>query len=95
MDVEKIDFDVNDFKFRAAYGSYEEAFDEAGSDEEKIELNKLVTVLKKGEISYPDFYKNLRGRDKWYRFHRTRISTTRKYAYRKNQQKNARIERHK
>lgn len=94
-EVEKLVFEIDDFKFNAAYKAYQEAFNKAESDEEKMELNDMVKNLSEGEISYPDFYKYLRGRDQWYRFHRTKINTTRKYAYRKKQQEKARIERHK
>jgi hypothetical protein len=95
VEVDIIECDTDDFKFNAAYNAYQEAFEETESDEERSELNEMVTDLSEGKVSYSDFYKNLRGKEKWYRFHRTKISTTRKYAYRKNQQKKARIERHK
>ncbi|MFP3952353.1 MAG: hypothetical protein ACLFVP_09480 [Candidatus Bathyarchaeia archaeon] len=93
--VEQLIFDVDDFKFNTAYREYQEAFNTADNDEEKIELNEMLTDLSEDKISYPEFYKYLRGRDQWYRFHRTQIKTSRKYAYRKKQQKKARIERHK
>jgi hypothetical protein len=92
--IEKLVFTAKDFKFNAAYQEYDKAFDSTDSGEEKNQLNALITKLFEGEIQYPDYYQAIRDSENWYRFHRTNISTTRKFAYRKNQQKKARMERH-
>jgi len=92
--IEKLVFDAKDFKFTAAYQEYQKSFDQTESLEEKNKLNELITQLDEQEISYPDFYEAIRDTENWYQFHRTNIETTRKFAYRKKQQKKARIDRH-
>jgi hypothetical protein len=95
--VKKLSFDDMDFKFMAAYGQYSEKYDEAENDERKTELNQAITQLHEKEISYPDYYSTIdRDSDERNRrFHRAKINTSRKFAYRKNEQKVDRIRRHK
>ena len=95
MGVEKIVLDNSDFKFKVAYDLYEKAFDTAESDEKKTQLNEKLNELNEGNISYPSFYQSLRDDDDTKRFHRSKISGERKFAYRKKQQKSLRIARHK
>jgi hypothetical protein len=98
--VEKKVFDNTDFKFGAAYGVYSERFEQSKSDEERQRLNDLIVNLDSNEISYPDFYEEVSKSDREegerrYRFHRTRISGSRKFAARKAEQKSDRVKRHK
>jgi len=94
--VKKMSFDNMDFKFMAAYGQYSEKFDNAASEERKIKLNEAITQLHSGEITYPDYYSVLDDEsDDRKKFFRAKISTTRKFAYRKNERKVDRIKRHK
>ena len=92
--IGKLVFKAKDFKFNTAYQEYIKAFDRTDSEEEKNQLNTLITKLYEGEIPYPDYYQAIKDSENWYRFHQTKFSTTRKFAYRKNQQKKPRIERH-
>ena len=85
-----------DFKFLAAYNQYAEKFDATENDERKTELNDAITQLQKEEISYPEFYGALdKDTDDRNRFYRSKISTSRKFAYRENERKVDRIKRHK
>ena len=94
--VKKLSFDDMDFKFMAAYGQYSEKFDNAASDERKTQLNEAITQLHAQEITYPDFYGVLDDEsDDRHKYFRAKISTTRKFAYRKNERKVDRIKRHK
>ena len=96
--VDKLEFQSTDFKFIAAYGVYSSNYDEASDDEERTRLNDLITKLELEEISYPEFYEAIQsGEDseRRYRFHRTRIDGSRKFAYRREEQKKDRIKRHK
>jgi len=95
--VEKKEFQSTDFKFNTAYGVYSTKFDEATEDERKTRLNDLITKLEAEEISYPEFYEAMQEDDseRRYRFHRTRIDGSRKFAYRREEQKKDRIKRHK
>jgi hypothetical protein len=98
-EVEKIVFQNSDFKFNAAYNTYSKVFDESDDPEKRQGLNELIMKLSENEISYPDFYNEIAetysGDQKSYRFHRTRIEGSRKFAYRKSQQKTDRMKRHK
>lgn len=100
--VEKKIFEKADFKFNTAYGAYSEKFDQAEDNEEKSRLNELITKLEAEEITYPEFYEEIskstaeeEEEDRRYRFHRTRIQGTRKFAARRAEQKSDRIKRHK
>jgi hypothetical protein len=92
--VEKLVFDGSDFKFNVAYKAYSDAFDGA-SDERRESLNEAITKLQDGMMSYPEFYNSLNEGDQGLRFHRSQISTTRKFAYREAERKADRIKRHK
>jgi hypothetical protein len=94
--VKKLSFDNKDFKFMAAYGQYSEKFDQTESEERKTKLNEAITKLHSEEITYPDYYSVLDDEsDDRKKFFRAKISTTRKFAYRKNERKVDRIKRHK
>ncbi len=98
--IEKKVFESTDFKFGAAYGAYSERFEQSESDEERQRLNDLIVNLDANEISYPNFYEEVsrsdqEGGERRYRFHRTRISGSRKFAARKAEQKSDRVKRHK
>lgn len=94
-EVKKVSFESSDFKFTAAYNEYLKNFQETEEEEEKTRLNDLITSLNNSEISYPDFYNEVKGGEDKYRFHRTKITSVRKYQYRKDEQKAGRIKRHK
>ena len=80
----------------AAYGQYSEKFDATKEDTRREELNEAISQLHSEEITYPNFYSSIddESEDK-YRFHRSKINTSRKFAYRKNERKVNRIKRHK
>jgi hypothetical protein len=93
--VEKLSFDGMDFKFMAAYNQYVAKFDNA-EEERQVELNELITKLHSNEMKYDEFYAAMAGDgDDRYRFHRSKIESSRKFAYRKNERKVDRIKRHK
>lgn len=97
--IEKKIFEKTDFKFNAAYGAYSEKFEQTEDNEEKKHLNELIIKLEAGEISYPNFYEEISKPDieeeeKRYRFHRSRIQGSRKFAARRAEQKTDRIKRH-
>ena len=94
--AKKMSFKDMDFKFMAAYNQYSEKFDAAEGEERKSELNDAITRLNKDEISYADFYAALdKDVDDRNRFYRSKINTSRKFAYRENERKVDRIRRHK
>ncbi len=94
-ETEKLIFDSNDFKFNVAYQAYEKAFDEAGPEDRET-LNDVITKLFSEEITYPEFYDALSDEEgRRYRYHRSQISTSRKFAYRAAERKADRIKRHK
>jgi hypothetical protein len=94
-DIKKLIFPSKDFKFVAAYNEYQKAFDQTESPEEKTKLNNLISQLDEQKITYPDFYGAIKDKENQHQFYRTNIETSRKFAYRKKQQKISRIERHK
>jgi hypothetical protein len=95
-EVEKLIFESLDFKFGIAYDNYVKHFDGAIDNEERSRLNKVISKLHEGKISYPEFYENLTQSDEQYkRFHRVKLSSTRKRAYRTQERKVDRIKRHK
>lgn len=95
-EIEKLNFENADFKFGIAYDNYMKRFDEATSDEDRLYLNEIISELNDGNLSYPEFYERLKPSDeKHRRYHRMRISGTRKRAYRKEERKVERIRRHK
>ncbi len=94
-ETEKLSFDSTDFKFNVAYQAYEKAFDEA-APEDRVALNEAITKLHSKEITYPQFYDALSDEEgRRYRFHRSQINTSRKFAYRAAERKANRIKRHK
>jgi hypothetical protein len=95
-EVEKLIFESPDFKFGIAYDNYVKCFEGATDNEEKSRLNEVVSKLHEGKISYPEFYENLNQSDEQHkRFHRMKLSSTRKRAYRSQERKVDRIKRHK
>jgi hypothetical protein len=81
-------------KFEAAYEAYSKHFEDA-DDEQHGLLNTAITRLH-SEISYPEFYGTLdKVIDGKRPFYRSRIKTSRKFAYRKSERKLDRIKRHK
>jgi hypothetical protein len=93
--IDKMTFNNKDFKFQTAYNTYVNAFDEAEDSEDKEQLNEVITRLHNDEISYPDFYTMVKNNESSQRLYRPRIETSRKFAYRKKVQKEARSKRHK
>jgi hypothetical protein len=93
--VEKQSFDGMDFKFMAAYNQYSEKFDSA-ENERQLELNDLINKLHAKDIDYDAFYAAMATEEgDRYQYHRTKINTSRKFAYRANERKVDRIKRHK
>ena len=93
--VEKLSFKSDDFKFNIAYQAYENKFSEVEKPD-KERLNEAVQSLFDGSISYEDFYKVINQENSQnFEFHRTKIESSRKFSYRKEQQKVDRIKRHK
>jgi hypothetical protein len=94
-EVKKVTFENSDFKFTAAYNEYLKNFQATEEDEEKTRLNTLITSLNNDEISYPNFYNEVKGGEDMHRFHRSKITSVRKYQYRKDELKAERSKRHK
>ncbi len=90
----------SDFKFHAAYLLYSQAWDNTSSEEDRNELNEIITLLSKGEIDYQAFYEKMhryRTRLNHGDYHaggRTRIETQRKRDWRKKEAKNLRNKRY-
>jgi hypothetical protein len=90
----------SDFKFHAAYMLYSQAWDNTSSEEDRNELNEVITLLSKGEIDYQGFYEKMhrhRTRLNHSGYHaggRTRIETQRKRDWRKKEAKNLRNKRY-
>jgi hypothetical protein len=87
----------SDFKFHAAYMLYSQAWDNTSSEEDRNELNEVITLLSKGEIDYQDFYEKMRRHRAHGVYHagrRTRIETQRKRDWRKKEAKNLRNKRY-
>jgi len=87
----------SDFKFHAAYLIYSQAWDNTSSEEDRNELNEIITSLSKDEIDYQAFYEKMRR----HRAHggyraggRTRIETQRKRDWRKKEAKKLRNKRY-
>ncbi len=97
--IDKLSFEKEDFKFVAAYNVYSSRFEEADDPGERACLNELISKLESEEIEYPSFYKLIAETDgesdRRYQYHRVRIEGSRKFAYRRSQQKKDRIKRHK
>jgi len=88
----------SDFRFHAAYLAYSETWDKITLQETKTELNDIMSLLSKEEISYSSFYKRLdeyrRGGSKHFAYPRKRIETQRKRDWRKRQNKDMRNSRY-
>jgi hypothetical protein len=91
-----IDNPVN-FQFHAAYLVYEEAFDKANDLEAKEELNKLIEQLQENKIDPETFYMNVSRYRKLDvpRQERFSMQTQRKKDWRRKEQRQDRIKRHK
>ena len=85
------------FQFHAAYVVYEEAFDKARDNQAKIELNKNLQELSEGKIDNETFYGNVSRFRKLDvpRQERFSMQTQRKKDWRKKEQRQDRIKRHK
>src|SRR4030042_4553304 len=85
------------FQFHAAYVVYEEAFDKARDNQAKIELNKNLQDLSEGKIDNETFYANVSRFRKVDvpRQERFSMQTQRKKDWRKKEQRQDRIKRHK
>ncbi|OGD52731.1 hypothetical protein A3K81_00710 [Candidatus Bathyarchaeota archaeon RBG_13_60_20] len=92
--LEKLVFGGSDFKFVAAYKAYSDAFD-AADEERRASLNEAISKLHGEEMGYPEFYAAVNAGGEVHRFHRSQISTSRKFAYREAERKADRIKRHK
>ena len=88
----------SDFRFHAAYLAYSETWDKSTFQETKTELNEIMSLLSKEEITYSIFYKRLdeyrRQGSKHFAYPRKRIETQRKRDWRKRQNKDMRNSRH-
>ncbi|MCL4429232.1 MAG: hypothetical protein M1167_00620 [Chloroflexi bacterium] len=89
--------DLSSFQFHAAYLVYEEAFDKASDLEAKEELNQNIQDLKDNKISAETFYMNVSRYRKIDvpRQERFSMQTQRKKDWRKKEQRQDRIKRHK
>ncbi|MGE5555116.1 MAG: hypothetical protein ACM3UY_02465 [Methanocella sp.] len=96
--VEKLLIDnPENFPFHAAYLVYAEAFDKARDNQSKIELNQNIKDLSEGKISSEVFYSNVSRFRKIDvpRQERFSMQTQRKKDWRKKEQRQDRIKRHK
>jgi hypothetical protein len=85
------------FQFHAAYLVYEEAFDKARDSQAKAELNQNILDLSDNKISPETFYANVSRFRKLDvpRHERFSMQTQRKRDWRKKEQRQDRIKRHK
>jgi len=85
------------FQFHAAYVVYEEAFDKARDNQAKIELNQNLQDLSENKIDTETFYGNVSRFRKLDvpRQERFSMQTQRKKDWRKKEQRQDRIKRHK
>ncbi len=89
--------DPMNFPFHAAYLVYEEAFDKARDNYAKTELNNNIRELSEGRIDTETFYMNVSRFRKVDapRQERFSMQTQRKKDWRKKEQRQDRIKRHK
>ena len=89
--------DPMNFQFHAAYLVYEEAFDKSSDSGAKEELNQNLQDLKDGKINTETFYMNVSRYRKLDvpRQERFSMQTQRKKDWRKKEQRQDRIKRHK
>jgi hypothetical protein len=89
----------SDFRFHAAYLIYSDIYDKTTNPETKRQLNQNITDLRRNEIDYLTFYKNInqyRAEDNSQHFYgRTFVKTQRKREWRIKMQKRERNKRHK
>jgi hypothetical protein len=96
--IEKLLIDIpENFQFHAAYVVYEEAFDKARDNQAKTELNQQIKDLADNKISAEAFYGNVSRFRKLDvpRQERFSMQTQRKKDWRKKEQRQDRIKRHK
>jgi hypothetical protein len=89
--------DPENFQFHAAYLVYEEAFDKARDSQAKMELNRNILELSENKIDTETFYMNVSRFRKLDvpRQERFSMQTQRKKDWRKKEQRQDRIKRHK
>jgi len=89
--------DPTNFPFHAAYLVYEESFDKASDPHSKMELNQNIQDLKENKIDSATFYMNISRYRKVDapRQERFSMQTQRKRDWRKKEQRQDRIKRHK
>lgn len=85
------------FQFHAAYVVYEESFDKVSDPQSKEELNRNIQDLKENKISPETFYGNISRYRKLDvpRQERFSMQTQRKKDWRRKEQRQDRIKRHK
>ena len=96
--TEKLLIDNPDqFQFHAAYLVYEEAFDKARDEQARVELNQNIKDLSENKIDTSTFYANVSRFRKMDvpRQERFSMQTQRKKDWRKKEQRQDRIKRHK
>jgi hypothetical protein len=96
--TEKLLIDNPDqFQFHAAYLVYEEAFDKARDEQARTELNQNIKDLSENKIDTSTFYANVSRFRKMDvpRQERFSMQTQRKKDWRKKEQRQDRIKRHK
>jgi hypothetical protein len=89
--------DPTNFPFHAAYLVYEESFDKSSDPHSKMELNQNIQDLKENKIDSATFYMNISRYRKVDapRQERFSMQTQRKRDWRKKEQRQDRIKRHK
>jgi hypothetical protein len=89
--------DLSNFQFHAAYLVYEESFSKVSDPQSKEELNQNLQDLKDNKISAETFYMNVSRYRKLDvpRQERFSMQTQRKRDWRKKEQRQDRIKRHK
>jgi hypothetical protein len=96
---EKLSIDEpSNFQFHAAYLVYSDLFDHSASNEVKRELNGNIDALKQNQINLETFYRNIahhRRMDANPHQERFSLQTQRKKDWRKKEQRQERIRRHK
>jgi hypothetical protein len=89
--------DPENFQFHAAYLVYEDAFEKSRDNQAKTELNRNIQNLLEGKIDPENFYANVSRFRKVDvpRHERFSMQTQRKRDWRKKEQRQDRIKRHK
>ncbi len=89
--------DTSDFSFHAAYLAYSKAWEE-GSNEVRVELNRIMLSFAENKEDYATFYREIRKfRDdsSSYSSRRRGFKAIRKRAWRRSEAKKNRLSRHK